>query len=206
MKRCRVMNSKKMPLFLTFTLNQNHQIRHLIGSDATNNDDNFVLLVKSGDDIQKDQLIVNIIRLVGMLLEEKGYTNYFQYYACLSTGKSEGLIEIVQDSVTIGDIYNDQNNIENSLMHSEAEKHSIQNKVNTAKRVLLHDFAIQEYLITNSSLSNQSLIVQRKAMEDIHRLQAPRVLKQSNSTDTGSNSIEEMNKRFACSLGQYHHQ
>lgn len=161
--------------------------------------DAFVVLVKTGDDIRKDQIIVNIIQIVGMLLEEAGFTNCLQYYACLPTGVDEGLIEIVQDSVTIGDIYNDQN----SLEHSEVEKHTLQNKVNTAKRVLLHNFAIQEYLITNSTLSNRSLVVQRNTLKDLSRLQAPRVLKASNTQKHSENTIEEISKRFACSLGQY---
>lgn len=160
--------------------------------------------MKTGDDLRKDQIMVNIIRIIGILLEEQGFTNYFQYYSCLSTGQDEGLIEIVPNAVTIGDIYNDQNNIENSLNQlDKSGKHSIQNKVNTAKRVLLHNFAIQEYLITNSSLSNHSLILQRKVNNDLIRLQVPRVLKQTNNHSSKYDCIEEISKRFACSLGQY---
>ena len=146
--------------------------------------------------------MVNIIQILGLLLEEAGFTNYLQYYACLPTGTDEGLIEVVQESVTIGDIYNDQNNIENSLEHSDIESHTLQNKVNTAKRVLLHNFAIQEHLITNSTLSNRSLVVQRNTLNDLSRLQAPRILKASNKHKQSDNTIEEMSKRFACSLGQ----
>ena len=161
-----------------------------------------MVLVKTGDDIRKDQIMVNIIQILGLLLEEAGFTNYLQYYACLPTGADEGLIEVVQESVTIGDIYNDQNNIENSLEHSDIESHTLQNKVNTAKRVLLHNFAIQEHLITNSTLSNRSLVVQRNTLNDLSRLQAPRILKASSKHKPSDNTIEEMSKRFACSLGQ----
>lgn len=167
-------------------------------------DTNFTVLVKKGDDIRKDQLIVGILRILGVLLEEKGLVNYLQYYTCLPTGPDEGLIEIVQNSITIGDIYNDQNNLSKTLLQGNTEKHSLQNKVNTAKRVLLHRFAIQEYLITRSTLSNRSLRLQREKMNDYARLKVPRILKvHSTSTMTG-NSIEEIDHRFAGSLGQYH--
>ena len=113
------------------------------------------------------------------------------------------MIEIVPHSITIGDIYNDQNNIENSLTNTTAEKHSIKNKVNTAKRVLLHNFAIQEYIITHSTLSNHSLTLQRERRNEYARLQASRVLKTNNNQISISNSIDEISRQFAGSLGQY---
>lgn len=167
-------------------------------------DTNFTVLVKKGDDIRKDQLIVGILRILGVLLEEKGLVNYLQYYSCLPTGPDEGLIEIVQNSITIGDIYNDQNNLSKALLQGSSEKHSLQNKVNTAKRVLLHRFAIQEYLITLSTLSNRSLRLQREKMNDYARLKVPRILKVQSPSHMTGNSIEEIDNRFAGSLGQYH--
>ena len=69
------------------------------------------VLVKKGDDLRKDELILQLIRMVGMFLEASGVENHFQYYACMATGQDEGFIEIVDDSVTLGSIYNDHNSI-----------------------------------------------------------------------------------------------
>lgn len=172
----------------------------------------FNVLVKKGDDIRKDQLITAIIRILGLLLEENGFANHFQYYACLSTSTEEGLIEIVNDSVTIGDVYNDANNIANVVMQadkggrvardSRLAKHSLKNKINTAKRVLLHNFAILEYLITNSSVSNKSLVTERQRCEELLRLEAPRVLRKKDTKQRNNESIEVISSRFASSLGQ----
>lgn len=170
------------------------------------------MLVKKGDDIRKDQLITAVLRVLGLLLEEQGLTNRLQYYACLSTSADEGLIEIVNDSVTVGDVYNDANSIANEVMAtaagegggraSRAAKHSLKNKINTAKRVLLHNFAILEHLITSSAVSNRSLVIERQRDEELLRLEAPRVLRRAEKKHSSEESIEEISSRFASSLGQ----
>jgi len=76
--------------------------------------------------------------------------------------------------------------------------------VNTAKRVLLHNFAIQEYLITHSSLNTHSLMTQRRIQADQMRLETPRILQPLEVKPTyEDNSLDQMNYRFAASLGQY---
>ena len=77
------------------------------------------MLVKKGDDLRKDQLIMGIMKILGRLLDENGLQNRFQCYACLSTSEDEGLIEIVPNSITIGDVYNDANSIAVSAMNEE---------------------------------------------------------------------------------------
>ena len=171
------------------------------------------MLVKKGDDIRKDQLITAVLRVLGVLLEEQGLTNRLQYYACLSTSADEGLIEIVNDSMTVGDVYNDANSIANEVMAtaagegggraSRAAKHSLKNKINTAKRVLLHNFAILEHLITSSAVSNRSLVIERQRDEELLRLEAPRVLRRAEKKRNSEESIEEISSRFASSLGQW---
>lgn len=220
--QCKVMASKKLPLFLSFVVNNHEKMKSIIGGKrwrrrvgVRGRDDAcevFNVLVKKGDDIRKDQLITAIIRILGLLLEENGFANHFQYYACLSTSTEEGLIEIVNDSVTIGDVYNDANNIANVVMqadkggrvarYSRLAKHSLKNKINTAKRVLLHNFAILEYLITNSSVSNKSLVTERQRCEELLRLEAPRVLRKKDARQRNNESIEVISSRFASSLGQ----
>ena len=109
-------------------------------------------------------------------------------------------------------MYNDANNIANVVMQadkggrvardSRLAKHSLKNKINTAKRVLLHNFAILEYLITNSSVSNKSLVTERQRCEELLRLEAPRVLRKKDAKQRNNESIEVISSRFASSLGQ----
>lgn len=79
--------------------------------------------MKKGDDLRKDQLIMGIMRILSRLLEENGFKSYFQCYSCLSTSSDEGLIEIVPNSVTIGDVYNDTNSIVSLMANEETSKH-----------------------------------------------------------------------------------
>ena len=217
------MKSKKLPLSLSFIINQHQQLSSIIGGtmcelrfafiSRVSGLDEMNVLVKKGDDLRKDQLVMGVMKILGRLLEESGLKNHFQCYACLSTSKDEGLIEIVPNSITIGDVYNDANSIMASTMNEEIsttccfhlslEAHSFMNKINTAKRVLLYNFAIQEYLITNSAVRNQSLQLERERREQLLRLDTPRILKPKKRNESPRDSIEEISERFAASLGQY---
>ena len=79
--------------------------------------------------------------------------------------------------------------------------------MSSAKRLLLHTFAIQEYLITHSSLNTHSLISRRNAMADQIRLNNPRVLSPRRSIEASqlqqASSVDALSRRFAASLGQY---
>ena len=69
--------------------------------------DTLNVLVKKGDDLRKDEIISEVIHLLSVLLEDSGTPSHFQFYSCLATNTDEGLIEIVDDAVTVGDVYND---------------------------------------------------------------------------------------------------
>lgn len=71
--------------------------------------DTLNILVKKGDDLRKDEIVAEIILLLSFLLESKGVQSYFQYYACMATNGDEGLIEIVDDAITIGSLYDQSN-------------------------------------------------------------------------------------------------
>ena len=77
------------------------------------------VLVKKGDDLRKDQLIKGVMKIMGRLQEENGLRNLFQSNACQSTSEDEGLLEIVPNSITIGDVYNDVNSIAAAAMNEE---------------------------------------------------------------------------------------
>ena len=62
-----------------------------------------------------------MIFILGKLLEANGIPSHFQYYACMATGHEEGLIEVVDHSVTLGSIYSHHNQTSKSriqyIMH-----------------------------------------------------------------------------------------
>ncbi|KYQ89621.1 phosphatidylinositol 3-kinase [Tieghemostelium lacteum] len=66
--------------------------------------DNLHVIFKAGDDLRQDQLTLQMIKLMDKLWLEEGIDLQTISYQCVATGPSEGVIEIVQDSITIAEI------------------------------------------------------------------------------------------------------
>jgi hypothetical protein len=89
--RCRVMESKKKPLWLTM---KNADPR---GSD-------IVLMLKVGDDLRQDALILQLLRVMYELWRREGLEMQMMIYDCISTGYERGLLQIVKNATTLGNI------------------------------------------------------------------------------------------------------
>ncbi|EFC40323.1 predicted protein [Naegleria gruberi] len=89
--RCRVMSSKKKPLWLVF---QN--------ADATG--DPIQVMFKAGDDLRQDLLTLQILSIMDQLWKKKGLDLHMNPYGCICTGDQQGFIEIVVDSDTVANI------------------------------------------------------------------------------------------------------
>jgi len=97
--KCRVMSSKKLPLWLTFLREDSY------------NEPPFVVLFKSGDDLRQDQLTLQVLRVMDRQWKENGLDLNLLPYRCAATGFEQGMLEVVQESNTIAGIVMD--NIQN---------------------------------------------------------------------------------------------
>lgn len=88
-ERCRVMESKKKPLWLTM-YNQDKE--------------DLVLMLKVGDDLRQDALVLQLLRVMNLLWEKEGLDMQMQLYDCISTGDERGLLQVVGDATTVGSI------------------------------------------------------------------------------------------------------
>lgn len=88
---CRVMESKKKPLWLSMR-------------NAISGSDNIVLMLKVGDDLRQDALILQLLRIMNDLWKKEGLEMQMQIYGCISTGFERGLLEVVLKSSTFGGI------------------------------------------------------------------------------------------------------
>lgn len=89
--KCRVMDSKKLPLWLTF-----------IREDPW--EPPLVVLFKSGDDLRQDQLTLQILRVMDRLWKDEGQDMNMCPYRCCATGFEQGMLEVVGDSATLAGI------------------------------------------------------------------------------------------------------
>lgn len=89
--RCRVMESKKKPLWLTF---------YNVNEDASD----IVLMLKVGDDLRQDALVMQLLRVMNLLWQKEGLDMQMMLYDCISTGDERGLLQVVLNSTTLGSI------------------------------------------------------------------------------------------------------
>jgi len=89
--KCRYMDSKKLPLRLSFTNTD-------MGADS------IEVIFKVGDDLRQDMLTLQMIRLMDKLWQKEGLDFKMSPYGCISTGDMIGMIEVVLNAETTAKI------------------------------------------------------------------------------------------------------
>jgi uncharacterized membrane protein YgcG len=89
--KCRVMNSKKRPLWLNFV-------------NAEPGGKPHVVLYKSGDDLRQDLLTLQVLRIMDGLWMQAGMDLCMNAYGCVATAPEEGMLEVVPSSNTMAGI------------------------------------------------------------------------------------------------------
>jgi phosphatidylinositol-4,5-bisphosphate 3-kinase len=89
--KCRVMESKKKPLWLTF-------------QNADPKGAPIVIMFKCGDDLRQDQLTLQVLSIMDGLWRQEGRDLHLSAYKCISTSKEVGMLEIVENASTIANI------------------------------------------------------------------------------------------------------
>jgi len=92
-QKCRVMDSKKKPLWLCFTT-----------VDETNKTGQYHLMFKKGDDLRQDQLTLQLLSIMDTVWKSEGLDLCLSAYGCIATGDEEGMLEIVLNSTTLASI------------------------------------------------------------------------------------------------------
>ena len=92
--KCRVMESKKKPLWLTF-------------ENAEPGGKPIVVMFKAGDDLRQDQLTLQVLSVMDKLWKKDDLDLKMSAYGCISTGDEIGMLEIVLNSATLASIVAD---------------------------------------------------------------------------------------------------
>eukprot|EP00048_Salpingoeca_helianthica_P006286 m.96751 g.96751 ORF g.96751 m.96751 type:complete len:1507 (+) comp13956_c0_seq1:11-4531(+) len=88
---CRVMVSKKRPLWLHFT-----------NADPRGGD--FAVIFKAGDDLRQDMLTLQLLRVMDQLWRARGLDLGLTIYGCTATSSNGGMIQAVSPAKTVAQI------------------------------------------------------------------------------------------------------
>ena len=91
-EKCKIMNSKKKPLWLTF-------------ENADPSGEPIVCMLKCGDDLRMDMVTLQLFQAMQAIWFENGLKVKMSLYKVLCTGYMQGMLEMVTNSETLANIH-----------------------------------------------------------------------------------------------------
>ena len=130
-EECRVMDSKKKPLWLVFDAIEWKEMYDDSGEKSGGSRSpghfKFPVLFKAGDDLRQDQLTLQLLSIMDNLWKGAGMDLHLSPYACVATGDQIGFLEVVQHSTTLASV------VKNNTSLSRGKK-GIMAKFSAAKK------------------------------------------------------------------------
>uniref|UniRef100_A0A7S4L9J6 PI3K/PI4K catalytic domain-containing protein n=1 Tax=Paramoeba aestuarina TaxID=180227 RepID=A0A7S4L9J6_9EUKA len=130
------MQSETVPLWLTF-----------INKDDEAPDLSFIF--KVGDDLRKDILTLQMLRVMDSLWKEVGLDLHLFPYSVVATGVNSGLIEVVPKSRTLADIHKTYGGVAAAVVKSS----SLQNWLKTGASNELYEKKVQNFILSCAGYS-----------------------------------------------------
>ncbi|OXB71726.1 UNVERIFIED_CONTAM: hypothetical protein H355_001673 [Colinus virginianus] len=129
---CSYFTSNAFPLKISF-INANAPSR------------NINIIFKIGDDLRQDMLVLQIIRVMDNIWLQEGLDMQMIIYRCLSTGKDQGLVQMVPDATTLAKIHRESGLIgplkENTIKKWFHHHHRLESSYQEAIRNFFHSCA-----------------------------------------------------------------
>ncbi|XP_065598599.1 phosphatidylinositol 3-kinase C2 domain-containing subunit gamma [Cyrtonyx montezumae] len=107
--------------------------------------ENINIIFKIGDDLRQDMLVLQIIRMMDNIWLQEGLDMQMIIYRCLSTGKGQGLVQMVPDATTLAKIHRESGLIgplkENTIKKWFHHHHRLESSYQEAIRNFFHSCA-----------------------------------------------------------------
>jgi len=126
-EKCRVMESKKKPLWLVF-------------EDADTENKEITVMFKAGDDLRQDQLTLQVLGIMDELWRGQELDLKMNAYGCVCTGDELGMLEVVTNSNTLAGIIAD----------NQEKKSGTRKKLAAVKDALSNTAVFKDWLMTNN--------------------------------------------------------
>ncbi|XP_072414287.1 phosphatidylinositol 4,5-bisphosphate 3-kinase catalytic subunit gamma isoform [Chiloscyllium punctatum] len=155
--KCKVMPSKKKPLWLEFKC-----------ADLTSiSKDTIGIIFKHGDDLRQDMLIIQILLIMDSIWEMESLDLCLLPYGCIATGNKIGMIQIVKDATTIAKIQ--QSTVGNTgafkdevLNHWLKDKCPIEDKFQSAVERFVYScagYCVATYILGIGDRHNDNIMI-----------------------------------------------
>jgi len=131
-EKCRIMKSKKKPLWLTF-------------ENADPYGENIVAMLKCGDDLRMDMVTLQLFKAMQSLWFDNGLKLKMSLYKVLCTGNEQGMLEMVTNSETLASIHVKEGGAINQLFSKAGVKNWIEKNCN----LVSPNEAVDNFMLSN---------------------------------------------------------
>ncbi|NXF21895.1 P3C2G kinase, partial [Rhodinocichla rosea] len=116
---------------------------------------NINVIFKIGDDLRQDMLVLQIIHLMDSIWLQEGLDMQMIIYRCLSTGKGQGLVQMVPDATTLAKIHRESGLIgplkENTIKKWFHHHHPLESSYQEKERGEI----TRKVILKNTNVSNE---------------------------------------------------
>ena len=131
-EKCRIMKSKKKPLWLTF-------------ENADFYGEKIVGMLKCGDDLRMDMVTLQLFKAMQSLWYDNGLKLKMSLYKVLCTGNEQGMLEMVTNSETLANIHVKEGGAINQLFNKAGIKNWIEKNCN----LKIPQEAVENFMLSN---------------------------------------------------------